>query len=38
MQGLRREMGHTSEQMALNHYVQAVTKAEAGKFWAIRPG
>lgn len=37
LQGLRREMGHTSEQMALNHYVQAVTKAEAAKFWAIRP-
>jgi len=37
LQKLRQEMGHTSEQMALNHYVQAVTKAEAAKFWAIRP-
>ena len=37
LQKLRQEMGHTSEQMALNHYVQAVTKAEAARFWAIRP-
>lgn len=34
---LREEMGHTSEQMARDHYVKAVTKAEAARFWAIRP-
>ena len=37
LQALRFEMGHTSEQMARDHYVKTVTKAEAAKFWAIRP-
>lgn len=34
---LREEMGHTSEQMARDHYVKAVVKSEAAKFWEIRP-
>jgi hypothetical protein len=30
------EMGN-SPAMVKKHYFQAVTKAEAGRFWAIRP-
>jgi hypothetical protein len=31
-------MGHSGDTMIFNHYRQAVTPAEAAKYWALEPG